>query len=100
VSTCWGYRCETCKVESDHWYNRGNDFLQCLLENIGAVNEFQKAFADFIDWRIEITFPGGYGSEPLDFLRNHEGHNIIIKNEYGEDLAEWTERMETYKKAV
>lgn len=83
MSTEWGYKCLTCNQESeDTWFNHGQDKL---VEAVQVWPEIKKIQATV--WLRVVFDSDRYLSEPFLFLAQHEGHEIVLLNEYGKTEA-------------
>lgn len=80
MSTYWGYYCPQCDQESEHWYNHGQEQLRRVL----AMWPHVKA-AQAIDPDVEVSLPGT--GSPWGFLAQHDGHPLVLSNEYGQRWA-------------
>lgn len=92
MSTYWGFHCKTCPQDrepcneddqstpySDHRMNHG----QGALRNIANFARHFKAIGlgdstGYIEMRVMA-----YGSGPIYWVIEHEGHDIELHNEYG-----------------
>lgn len=90
MSTYWGYKCKDCNVSSEHWFNHGDDYLNALVAVREDLEQVMKRLEKWIGWRIDISHMNVDEENPLEFLQQHKGHNIVLENEYG-DLKELTE---------
>jgi hypothetical protein len=83
MSTYWGYYCKDCKKETDHWINHGEEVLTVLKKHEKILNTAVKES----DGWIEIHLMGFDIDDdyPLEWLEKHRGHNIVLKNEYGDE---------------
>jgi hypothetical protein len=79
MSTHWGYRCETCDEDSPTWLNHGDNALRDIAANWSAI----KAVSQIPCVKVEVI--GDYDHpHVLDFIEAHEGHAIVLRNEYGD----------------
>jgi len=85
MSTHWGYHCKTCGVDSETWLNHGESILEEIYKLAPEINRI-KSNASFIEIEITVNCSSVYWDEehPLEWLKDHEGHDICLKNEYGE----------------
>ena len=80
MSTYWGYYCQACKEESEHWLNRGQEFLreyhalQLLMKQSEQTFDNLTVGIDGYDWAK---------GEMGEFFDKHSDHDIVLKNEYG-----------------
>lgn len=79
MSTEWGLYCESCDVESYHWFNHGEALLREVIAKWPQIRE--------MNWNsqyIEVQLQYGPSSEVFEFLEAHYTHrSILLKNEYG-----------------
>lgn len=82
MSTYWGYRCNDCDINSDTWFNHGEQ----KLTEIAEAWRITEALAwQHVRVGTEFGF-GGYWFEIEGFLESHGAHDIILRNEYGDTL--------------
>lgn len=78
MSTYWGYECTTCRAESDHWLNHGDTRLVEVLKVWPLIKQVQQSLT------VDILMFELLPNDVIDFLREHDGHDIQLKNEYGD----------------
>lgn len=83
MSTYWGYKCKDCDVSSEYWLNHGDDYLNVLAVTWQELEKAMKPLEKWRGWRIDISHFNTEDEDPVDFLQQHEGHNIVLENEYG-----------------
>jgi hypothetical protein len=79
MSTYWGYRCETCQVDTDMHWNHGKDILRRLAPLAPALSKLNE-LSGYIDVRVSSRSD----EDIIAWLTRHEGHNLVLLNEYGE----------------
>lgn len=86
MSTYWGFRCETCNVATPHWFNHGEDLLRSFWRYRAAlIPAYRCLNQSDAPWALELNYMGVYDDPaPLAFLSEHEGHTIVLLNEYGD----------------
>lgn len=85
MSTYWGYRCETCDVNSEHWWNHANEELANIYRLWPMLKTTEQALDAAGIWHIEITHLNVHDfPSPLEFLHEHDGHAIALCNEYNQ----------------
>jgi hypothetical protein len=82
MSTHWGYRCEMCGTDSDHWYNHGDGDLAEIYHQWPKLRGIHDLFLT-AHWRLQLQCGDAYAAEVLNFLAAHDGHEIVLSNEYG-----------------
>jgi len=88
MSTRWGYKCETCNEESPHWWNHADEELAVIAKQWPTIKPVYELFQKRDIWHIRFTFPDLYDHpDPLDFLDTHDGHVIVLHNEYNDTKA-------------
>jgi hypothetical protein len=90
VSTYYGYYCASCREESDHWFNHGQNLLQTILALWPAVDALEKRAAALPEgWKfLNVQFADRFESDVRQFLAEHYGHDLKIKSEYASQPAE------------
>ena len=78
MSTYWGYRCETCGENSDEWFNHGDADLAEMARQWPSVKS-ALATLEAANWRFDAALGC---PDVLSFLRAHEGHTLVLRNEY------------------
>ncbi len=87
MGTYWGYRCETCDVNSDRNWNHGDLQLELIYQHWPAIQEVHQLTMRDIP-NLELRCLGWYDDpSPLEFLTAHQGHVIVLSNEYGQTRA-------------
>lgn len=79
MSVYWGYRCQDCNQETDHWFNHGEEQLSEYFAAYQLIKEYQFRWFD-----INLLGGSGFYDEMQEFLDNHLRHNIVLCNEYGD----------------
>lgn len=79
MSTYWGYKCLDCDEESDTWFNRGESKLIELAKVSDLIMDIYEKCE--CEW-LEISLLNQ--TSPIDWIRKHGRHNIILYNEYGD----------------
>ena len=79
MSTYWGYRCQDCSQDTEHWLNHG----EMALSEFFLAHQLMHAY-EFGWVEISILGSASYLDEMRSFLDTHEGHDIVLANEYGE----------------
>lgn len=89
MSTHWGYRCLDCDVESPHWFNHGDEALRdflALWPHVKAVLDSRLDYFLFKFEPLDAWMGKGAGEDDLfTWVRQHEGHRIVLRNEYGQE---------------
>jgi hypothetical protein len=78
MSMYWGYYCEACDVESEHWYNHGED----KLREVYAAWPHVRAIRELAGGNIDVSVLGQ--GTPWPFLEEHPDHPLMLINEYGD----------------
>jgi len=81
MSTHWGYKCLDCGVSSDHYLNHGESTLQQVY-HLGVSLHEARQKCPLID--IRVLGADFEDVDPIDFLAEHQGHVIVLENEYGD----------------
>ena len=85
MNTSFGLACRTCNKETEKWFPSG----QGTLKEFAAAHKLLKPIRPLN--RVEIAIQPGYHGGNIaarqldDFLTEHEGHDICIRDEYGRD---------------
>ena len=99
MSTSWGYRCNTCGVDSPTWFNHGQPTLCEAVEKWPAIKAIRDADLSCFDVEITAYIYEEYGDkEPtlFEFLDAHHGHELMLLNEYGDTVSiEFTDPTQT-----
>jgi hypothetical protein len=87
MSTYWGYRCETCGVDSPTWFILGQATLREAARRWPEIDTALKLAATLHNFELSIT-PYQYadpdtGQTLFDFLRAHASHSMKLLSEYG-----------------
>jgi hypothetical protein len=87
VSTYWGYVCKSHNppIESEHWFNRGEDILReaYRLEQAGEWPTVAPTALDLkYGWDLDPE-PVSWTTEPIHWLRAHPHCDVALRNEYG-----------------
>lgn len=82
MSTSYSFYCLDCKVE-DRWGHNFDRRLPCIQEILAALDGIL-AFARLVpkDSDLGIVWLGD--TLPLYFFREHDGHRIMARSEYGD----------------
>jgi hypothetical protein len=80
VSTYWGYRCLTCRETSEMHWNHGQEILRKLTLYAYSLRGFYE-LAGYVDLVVHSRNPD---ENPVEWLLFHEGHALVLCNEYGE----------------
>ena len=85
MSTYWGFHCTDCDDVSPRWWNHGDDELAKLLLHWPIIKPVYDLTMSGEIWRLSgIVLAGVYDEPgPLEFLNQHNGHTIRVRNEYG-----------------
>ena len=91
MSTDWGYKCNDCDIESDHWLNHGEN---TLTEAYRIYNELKlyNYQSGLVTVTLEFDFSEYFISEIKEFLNEHSRHNMVLCSEYGRELPLDTEQ--------
>jgi hypothetical protein len=81
MSTYWFFYCPKCKTRCEQEFNHGDSALLQLLSNAALIKDLQ-AKLDRVD--LDIRVQGDNSYETVQFLKDHEDHEVIVMNEYGE----------------
>lgn len=89
MSTYYGYHCRTCKQSSDYWLNHGDAALQEALDAWPtiikpAIDLGRKSGWIEVDISILGTTTYVYDDTPIGFLDCHDGHTVVLEDEYGQ----------------
>lgn len=79
MSTYWDLYCTTCNEYADIDINHGDSVLLMALQvypHVRSLLDMDKT--GYLEVHIM-----GYGEAPFDFLREHDGHTVQVKSEYG-----------------
>ena len=76
MSCDWGYYCTQCEVESETWFNHGENLLREIYAAWPHVRAIQEINGD-----IEISI---WRYQPWGFLAEHDGHPLMLASEYGD----------------
>lgn len=80
MSCDWGYRCKKCVVETETWFNHGE---QILRDCVKVWPEVQK-IRDTKSWFLEVHILGrGDMADLWNFIEEHHEHGIELVDEYG-----------------
>lgn len=88
MSTDWGYRCLTCNIDSPRWLTNGEHALSQAHQYWPEIKAAIALRAKLPMWDIEIN-PIQYQRVEegelfiVGFLEFHEGHYLVLLNEYG-----------------
>lgn len=85
MSTHWGFTCKTCEEYSSTWINHGEEMLREFFKIAPKLNKILSE----TDLDIEFNIMGfgwnkDFVSDALQFLAFHKGHQISLRNEYGD----------------
>ena len=89
MATNWGLYCKTCNEPSYNWFRRDWEKVQELAALWPELKEAWRLVKSVepklkylvIDYAFEIV--GSEGDNPLSFMEAHEGHELMLKDEYG-----------------
>lgn len=85
MSTYWGLRCATCNINTPTEWNHGDDDLSMIVQHWPMLKPVYELCSAGKLWRLNLTVDGWYDDlSPLYFLSLHEGHHIMLHNEYGD----------------
>lgn len=77
MSTYWGYRCETCHVDSDMYWNHGENILRKLAVIAPALHDLCE-----LSGYVDVLIHSRSSEDPIEWLTKHKGHSIVLLNEY------------------
>lgn len=83
MATDWMPYCLTCNKSYDMWNCRRPEFIRYLIDNselLAKFGEFQNGTV------VDIEVHTWYGNLLPEWFREHFGHQLVAKNEYGRYL--------------
>ncbi len=91
MSTYYGLRCNTCTTDSPNWFRNKEDVRTLLSEwlviktLVLAIEEAERRAGNIL-LDISIRWMGYDFDDPRPhvFMQEHEGHSLIIRDEYGQ----------------
>jgi len=78
MSKYWSIKCNDCHIRSEE---SANHLSSVLLNIMNHSNNFKRIKDSDIDGYIELGIMG-HGSEFIDFVVEHDGHDMIVLSEY------------------
>lgn len=83
MSHHYGYYCATCKEQSETWFNHGEGVLGAIQKAMPVIKTLQATALMKDYWQLELKWPNVYDlPNPVDWLLQHEGHDISISDGY------------------
>lgn len=83
MSEYWSIKCNTCNIITDE---SANHLSSVLLNVMNHSNDFKRIMESDTDGYIELGIMG-HSSEFIDFVAEHDGHDMIILSEYGDYIT-------------
>lgn len=80
MSVNWGYYCQACEVETDHWLDHSEEALRQYIIIRTLMKQSKQQFdrlavqVDNHDWVARDAM--------AEFFDEHGDHDIVLKNEY------------------
>ena len=89
MSTAWGIRCDTCKVDSPTWFTNAQGVVIECVENWAAIRAVRKLNLWWLELDI-LPYEDREDDGPgiFDFLEIHHEHELVLLDEYGRTHAE------------
>lgn len=84
MSCYWVIRCRDCEATSNMELNRGLDELRPVIADLPQILAIYKASED-LELEIKLFLPGPGVLLDRDFLREHQDHTLVVRDEYGRD---------------
>lgn len=78
-------RCKTCEEEPDNpdlCINRGERYLHAFLDRLPTLLVAHQVSC----WEAEVIVRCAGHEVPMDWLAKHQGHDLAVFSEYGEEL--------------
>ncbi len=83
MSEYWSIKCNICNIITEE---NANHLSSVLLNIMNHSNDFKRIKDSDTDGYFELGILG-HGTEFIDFVIEHDGHDMIVLSEYGDYIT-------------